>query len=652
PNHADALHTLGVISLQRRQMKQAIDMLERAVRARPDAPEFHANYGHALRGVGRFDEAAGEFQRAIQLRPGYALAHNNLGTVRRAQGRLDEAIASYREAIRLEPTVAAMHLNLGNCLRDANLPSEAVQAFRRAIQLQPDNADAHLLLGNLLRAQNMPDDAAECFRRALRIDPRSADAHERLARTLWAQVRIEEAMSHFEQAMRIAPTPRLRAVVATLVPPVYRSKEESLTWRRRLEDEVAALKRQGFRLDITHELAPTTVYLPYQGLDDREVARDVASLFAPPADPPLPRRRGAEQRIRVGFVSALFKDQTVGLWTQGLIKELSRERFVVVVLSAGEHHDTTGRFIRQHADEFTVLSRDLPQARSQIADGNLDVLIYADLGMEPFTWTLAFSRLAPVQCAMWGHPITSGIPAIDCFISSRLAEADDAQKNYTEKLGLLEHLPLYYYRPAPPQEPRDRGFFHLPDDRHLYGCLQAQYKLHPDFDAVLAEILRKDPRGLVLLSRAGTAQAESVIRGRIAARFPDVMDQVRFMPMLSRDEFRSVCGLCDVHLAPFPFGAGDSSLECFALGVPTVTLPTPFLKGRLTHAMYRLMNIDDCTARDERHYIEIATRLATDPQFHQIVSGKIRAACELLFENRAGVAELEALLVTMSASGT
>ena len=73
------------------------------------------------------------------------------------------------------------------------------------------------------------------------------------------------------------------------------------------------------------------------------------------------------------------------------------------------------------------------------------------------------------------------------------------------------------------------------------------------------------------------------------------------MPALSRDEFRGLTSLCDVLLAPFPFGAGDSSLEGFALNLPTVTLPTGYLKGRLTYAMYKLMSIDDCIAqRSER----------------------------------------------------
>src|SRR4051794_11748286 len=181
--------------------------------------------------------------------------------------------------------------------------------------------------------------------------------------------------------------------------------------------------------------------------------------------------------------------------------------------------------------------------------------------MVPWTGALAHSRLAPVQCVTLGHPITSGIATIDYYISSELAEADDAQNNYSEKLVRLPNLPVYYYRPDPPARTLSRNDFDLPDDVNLYGCLQAQYKLHPSFDEAIAGILRADPNGLILLSRGGTARGEDVILERLRSRFGDIVGRVRFMPTLSRERFRALTALCTVLLAPFPFGAGDSSME-------------------------------------------------------------------------------------------
>jgi protein O-GlcNAc transferase len=212
----------------------------------------------------------------------------------------------------------------------------------------------------------------------------------------------------------------------------------------------------------------------------------------------------------------------------------------------------------------------------------------------------------------------------------------------------LPNLPVYYYRPEAPKTPADRRDFDLPATANLYGCLQAQYKLHPAFDEAIAGILRADPAGLILLSRGGTARGEDVIRTRLRERFPDIIDRVRFIPTLERDRFRALTLLCNALLAPFPFGAGDSSLEGFALNLPTVTLPTPYMKGRLTYAMYRLMKIDDCTARDLEDYVRIAVKLGTDREFNSAIRRRIDKAKHVLYENPAGVRDLEAFLESVA----
>lgn len=69
-------------------------------------------------------------------------------------------------------------------------------------------------------------------------------------------------------------------------------------------------------------------------------------------------------------------------------------------------------------DRITFLER----AQEAVAALNLDALVFGDVGMDVMTTGLAYGRLSPVQVAFSGHPGTTGLPAIDYFITSDLYE--------------------------------------------------------------------------------------------------------------------------------------------------------------------------------------------------------------------------------------
>ena len=101
-------------------------------------------------------------------------------------------------------------------------------------------------------------------------------------------------------------------------------------------------------------------------------------------------------------------------------------------------------------DGTFFLDRALANAREQIADSRLDLLVYTDVGAHPFLYFLSFARLAPIQALLVGHPCTSGVPAIDYFVSNVHQDHEDAQAHYSERLARLPVIPVYVEKNAPP----------------------------------------------------------------------------------------------------------------------------------------------------------------------------------------------------------
>ena len=324
-----------------------------------------------------------------------------------------------------------------------------------------------------------------------------------------------------------------------------------------------------------------------------------------------------------------------------MIDQLDRDLFEVTVITAGDKVDAVTRRIRASADRFIGLPKTLAPARETIANQGLDVLVYCDIGMEPLTYFLAFARLAPVQCVLAGHPVTTGIPNLGYFISGEIREPVGAKAHYSETLVQLKGNFAYYYRPSRPARLRSREDFGFEAGRHLYVCPQSLVKFHPDFDPVLAAVLHRDRAGQLVLIEDKNRDWSKLLARRLAKAMPDVIDRVHWLPHLSFDDFLSLLIVSDVLLDPLHFGGGNTSRQSFAFNKPIVTLPGDFLRGRITYGHYRRMDVMDCVAKDVDDYVDIAVHLGTDPAWRHEVETRIKAASPVLYENVEGVRELE-----------
>ena len=359
---------------------------------------------------------------------------------------------------------------------------------------------------------------------------------------------------------------------------------------------------------------------------------------------------GSGSRVRIGFLSAYFRDHTIGRLNLGRIQHLPRDRFEVIVLSVGKHNDEMAQAFAKAADKYVVVPREVSVARQLIAEQQLDILFFTDVGMDALTYTLAFSRMAPVQCTTWGHPVTTGSPMMDYFVSSELLEVPDAGNHYTEQLVRLKSMGTYYYRPQLTQPAKKRADLGLPTDRHLYVCPQTLFKFHPDFDAILAEILRRDRQGELILIEGRTANWTRLLKERFSRVMPDVVDRIRWLPALANQDFLQLLALADIVLDPIHFGGGNTSYEALAIGTPVLTLPGDYLRSRISRALYAKMGFVDCQGNELQEvspvadsiesYIETAVRLTSDLTLAAKARRLIAATSNRLFENGNDIEDL------------
>ncbi|MBO9445638.1 tetratricopeptide repeat protein [Ruegeria sp. R14_0] len=100
PDQPQVLNYLGYSLVERKEkLDEALDMIERAVAARPDSGYIVDSLGWVLFRLGRYDEAVGHMERAVELMPVDPVVNDHLGDVYWAVGRAREAEFQWKRAL-------------------------------------------------------------------------------------------------------------------------------------------------------------------------------------------------------------------------------------------------------------------------------------------------------------------------------------------------------------------------------------------------------------------------------------------------------------------------------------------------------------------------------------------------------------------------
>lgn len=200
PDHADALHYLGVIAHQREDPKTAIDLIGKAIRHSPGNAPYHSNLGEAYRALGHLEEAAGAYRQALDIDPNFAMAHNNLANVLADAGDKVQALECYDRAIHLLPDDPEIQFNRANHLIQLRRFDDAIAGYRRLLEKFPSFPVAWNALGTVLEATGRLEDATKAFRQVLDLAPNFDEARTNLDRVGWMSVQADMAAGDKERA--------------------------------------------------------------------------------------------------------------------------------------------------------------------------------------------------------------------------------------------------------------------------------------------------------------------------------------------------------------------------------------------------------------------------------------------------------------------
>lgn len=585
PTHADAWHLLGVAALQQGRLDEALSCIEAAIGYQPGNADYLVNLASVQQHQGGISIAIATLERALALNPNLAMAHNNLALLLQGTS-LSAAEQHLRTAIQLGHAEARG--NLGSLLSLQGQHDEALALLSEAQQNMPHHVDITYNLANAYARCGRTVEAIAAYQSVLALQPAHADSWNNLGLALGKLGQTTYACTALETAVALAP--QRSAYHSNLI----------------------------FHLDFVH--GATTDQ--QQAERRRWWQRHIQPLHLSP--PVYPNGRDGERTLRIGYVSADFRQHSAAFTFSPMLLHFDSARFEVYCYANQAEDDALSEAFRAHVAGWRNIAglSDEAAAASIRADG-IDLLV--DLSAHSAGGRLGIfaRRPAPIQLTGWGHANGTGMPEIDYLMTDPVTLPPAYEPHYAERFAYLpcalSYMPSCPLPDLGPPPALSKGFI-------TFGCVNRLGKVSDTVLPVWAQLLQHLPTARLLIKAAELEDAGTGVQllQRMAHAGIDPQ-RVMLRGRTSQVEHLASFAEIDIALDPFPHGGGVSTFDALWMGVPVLTLQGNTQVGRLAAGIVSAAGLADWVAGGEADYVQRACRHAADVATLALLRHELRA---------------------------
>jgi len=581
--HFTACCNLGVLYQQQGQYNQARERFLQALSINPQHVESLHNLGLICLKLNQAELAQTYLQQALNLNPRFAEAMVSLGDACKMQNLLKEAENHYRQAIAMQPDLPGAYCNLGVVLHESKHYGEAIAVYQQGIANGIHSVLLYNNLGNTFSMINRFSEAEACYAKALQLGDDTTETHSNLAGLFAVQGKLEDAEKSYRSAVSL-----------------------DLNYSQ-------AYSNLLFMLNYDPDRSAEEIFAAYQEYERRYTLR-YQSAFRP-----FSNEKNRQRRLKVAYISPDFCRHPVQYFLEPLMSHHNKALLEVYAYAQLSAEDIVTERYKTYADhwiDITNLNDDVLNER--IREDGIDILI--DLAGHTANNRLSVlaRRPAPVQVSWLGFAYTTGLTAIDYYLTDHLSAPPDSDHLFAEQVWRL-NTPFLAYRPATSMG--DVNVLPALNSTNIrIGTLTRSIRVNHKTIRTWAAILKQIKNAVLVIDSANYQDAE--LRQTLINKFaahgiePSQLDIGFHSPPW--DTLRSL----DIGLDCFPHNSGTTLFETLYMGVPFVTLAGRPSVGRLGSSILAGVGHPEWIANTEEEYVAKVVALAGDiPRLAEIRSG-------------------------------
>ena len=320
------------------------------------------------------------------------------------------------------------------------------------------------------------------------------------------------------------------------------------------------------------------------------------------------------RRLRVGYVSADFREHSAIRVFGGMLTRYDRSQFDVFAYSNFKRQDDRfTNLFRQNVTAWRNISRLSDDAVEQmILDDRIDILV--DLsGHSVGNRLLVFARKpAPIQITAWGYATSTGMKAMDVFFADPVVVPPEDRQYFTEQVRYLPCVAGAFFNELFPDV---NVLPALSGGTVTFGSFNRLAKVSDMSFRAWADVLQAVPGSRLILKTAELDDAAN--RERVIGHFTKAgiaAERIIMQGKTSWFEHVKAYNQIDFALDPFPHGGGVTALEGLMMGVPIIVLRWPTVTGSTSASIMTALGLTDWIAETREQYVELAAQKASDLQ--------------------------------------
>lgn len=198
----------GLVHSYKKEWKDALDCLKRAVARDPGRALSHVRLGEAYGYLGLAQDGLEEVKQALALAPNEPDGYRVQGALLARLQRWGEATRAFKKAVDLDPDSPELHRELGRCYDKMKLHAQAIAAFGMAEERGLDDPDTWCDTGMAYAAEGLVNSALAAFDRALESRPAFPEAlygKSVAYGKMGQQLHLQERLSVLQRALQLRP---------------------------------------------------------------------------------------------------------------------------------------------------------------------------------------------------------------------------------------------------------------------------------------------------------------------------------------------------------------------------------------------------------------------------------------------------------------